>query len=313
MGSVCYDFLSDSILFSENNLNDNFNSVGDDALHSELAKYRDHIIANRNLLVADIVKLDSTLKVFSTINDIPETTLLQSALYIEQFIVDDPLFKLTRKGEKTGNALGDYLGYQDSAIDRATLSGVLKTLKRITPMIAGNYIKLLPVSFIFEPQPKTPIFYSPNFFEDDLPPAILNFCKKNAKINSMKQVEGGWLMMNTNDYTPGLYVGFGEDYLNNGMMYHYVNQEYFKTDDPLEFETVMTLAEYPMEQNIWEGWVKQSINRSAINVVDKVYQEIGLASRLSSTYLTDNAFTSGLINQNFDKVTSPEVVTINQV
>lgn len=314
MGSICYDFLSNSFLFSDVYLNSEFKEVSEDLIFEELTKYRNYVLSNENEIVKDIKQLQSSLKVFSTIEHIPESTLLQSALYIEQFIIDDPLFKITHQSGDQSNTMGKYLGYQNKGLDKKTLVKTLGKLKRITPMIAADYIKLLPVSVLFEPKKNTPIYYSPNFFEDDLPKAIHLFCKQNAVVRSMEKLNtGGWRLLQSNDYTPGIQVGFGDNSLNNGMIYHYLEQEYTATDKSNVWQTRMNLAEYPMQPDIWSAWVNQSINRTAINLVDRVSCEISIATKLASTYITDDTFTSNLICQNFETITTPETVTTNQI
>ncbi len=57
----------------------------------------------------------------------------------------------------------------------------------------------------------------------------------------------------------------------------------------------MKLADYPMDKKVWDTWVFQSINRSAMTIVDKIYYENVVATNLKATYLTDNSFTSNLL------------------
>ncbi|MGZ3754340.1 MAG: hypothetical protein ACXVAY_00225 [Mucilaginibacter sp.] len=313
MGSICYDFLAESILFDDKALSERYSSLNDEALNAVLEDYRDHILSNRKLIEDDIIRMKSSLKVFSTIDRIPESTLIQSALYIDQFIIDDPLFKLAHRPGAQSQVTGQYLGYQDSGLDRDELVKTMSQLKNITTMVAGDYVKFLPVSWLFEPQEQTPIYYSRNFFEDSLPPEIQKFCKEHAQVRSMTQVEKGWQMLSENDLTPGLYVGFGDDLYKNGMMYHYFEQQFFPTDDPTIFHAAMNLAKYPMAVDVWNGWVKQSINRSAINLVDKVYKEVSIAASLSATYLTNQNFTASLIEKSFNAEINPENITANQV
>jgi hypothetical protein len=314
MGSICFDFLNDSFLFNENEILKAYKDHSDENLQDELTKYRNFILSKRTDLVNDILAKKSSLKVFSTIEKIPEVTLKQSALYIDQFVIDDPLFKLGRQRNAQSSTMEEYLGYQKNSVERKSLIGIVRVLKRITPMVAADYVKLLPVSFAFEPQKNTPIYFSENYFEDQLPPNISKFCKENAIIKSMAEVKGsGWQVLRENDLTPGLFVGFGNDWMQNGMMYHYFEQEFFSTDDPTVFHAALKLAEYPMPENVWAVWAKQSINRTAINLVDKTMKEIAIATSLQSTFITDMPFTGDLINQSVESNITPASITTEHI
>ncbi len=316
MGSICYDFLANSFLFDQNNLRQNFRDYADDQLETELEAYREYVLEHRHEIINDINSTKSALKVFSTIGTIPEQTLLQSALYLEQFILDDPLFKFAKRSGKQSEAFNAAMGMQqDKRVDRGQMTCLLSALKRLAPMVAGNYVKLFPLSHVFEPGDKLPVYYSPIRFSDVLPPAIRQFCSEHAVIRSMQQVKDGWQIMKDQDYTNGLYVGFGSEaeVYENGMMYHYWEQQEFPTDKPDIVEFRMNLAEYPLEKVVWDGWVEQSVNRTAINLVDRTYKEIGIAAGLGSTYITDQEFISSLIRQSYDTKDTPELITARQV
>ena len=314
MGSICFDFLINSFLFNENEIVKQYKDHSDDNLQHELTRYRNFILSKRTDLVNDILAKKSSLKVFSTVEKIPEVTLKQSALYIDQFVIDDPLFKLGRQRNAQSNTMEEYLGYQKNSLDRKSLTSIIRLLKSITPMVAANYVKLLPVSFAFEPQKNTPIYFSENYFEDQLPPNISKFCKENAIIKSMTEAKGsGWSVLQENDLTPGLFIGFGDDWMKNGMMYHYFEQEFFPTEDPTIFHAAMKLAEYPMQEDVWAVWAKQSVNRTAINLVDKTMREIAIATSLQSTFFTDMAFTGELINQSIETTVTPSTITTEHI
>ncbi|QQL49307.1 hypothetical protein [Mucilaginibacter ginkgonis] len=315
MGCISYDFLANSFFFEETFLTSSFKNYSDNEIKRELENYRNYILSHKNEIFLDIVSKQSSLKVFSTIDDIPEKTLTKSAFYIEQFILDDPLFKLAYEKSAQSIVMGSYLGYKnENSLDRNSLVKALLKLKKITPMVSGDYVKLIPASWVFEPQEHTPVYYSPVFFENDLPPAIHQFCKENAVVNSMKATsKGGWQLLHELDFTPGIHIGFGDDKFKNGMIYHYFLQEYLPTEKPNVFETRMRLADYPVSKEEWQGWVKQSINRTAINLVDRVYQEIGIAESLKATYITEQQFTADLLIKSFDHKETPQSVTAKQV
>ena len=64
MGSITYNFLSDSILFHEKSISNNFKNETDARIEKELLDYRNHCIKNYPELIKEIKDKESFLKVF---------------------------------------------------------------------------------------------------------------------------------------------------------------------------------------------------------------------------------------------------------
>jgi len=79
------------------------------------------------------------------------------------------------------------LGMQARSTDKAALTDKIRFLKRITPMVAAGFVKLLPVSVLFDPPRETPIFYSDNYFEDALPAEVLRLFRDHALVKSVRR------------------------------------------------------------------------------------------------------------------------------
>ena len=149
MGSVIYNFLADSLFFNENNLENDFANESEERIQQELQNYRNHCIKNYGELIKEIVERDSFLKVFSSSEETSLGLLKQTALYVDQFIIQDPLFKLTEMTSEISNVTAQYLGYNNSGyIDRKALKQAALFLKDITPMVAVDYVKIFPLSYL---------------------------------------------------------------------------------------------------------------------------------------------------------------------
>lgn len=313
MGSLTYDFLADSILFNEDEIENHFSSLKDEQIEKILDDYRNHCLSNYNELTKEIIENKSTLKVLSSIEEIRFDTLKQSALYFDQFIIYDPLFKFTHKKNDTAKIFSQYLGYQyDEKIDRVKLAETVRLLKAITPMIVANYVKILPLSYAFEPPKELPITLPINYYADILPKDLMEYCHSKVIVKSMKQQKDGWRLLETLDYTPGLHITFEDLNANKGITYNYSYLEYKKTNNPKEFEIKMTLADYPLDKNIWDAWVFQSMNSASKKVVDQIYYENLVANDLNTTYLTDNLFTANLLTQNLNATETIETASATQ-
>jgi len=82
---------------------------------------------------------------------------------------------LTARNSDLGEAMNKLLGMQARSTDKAALTDKIRFLKRITPMVAAGFVKLLPVSVLFDPPRETPIFYSDNYFEMHCQPKSLGY------------------------------------------------------------------------------------------------------------------------------------------
>jgi hypothetical protein len=298
MGSITYNFLADSILFNDGEINNLYSSLTDNQLENILCEYRQHCLSNIDDLTKEVTENESSLKVLSSIEEMPYETLKQGALYFDQFVIYDPLFqKSTPRGQAT-DAMSEYLGFQKHTIDRKGIADTAKLLKSITPMITADFVKILPLSKPFEPPKDIPLNLPINYYADELPKELMQYCRERAIIKSMRQTEKGWQILDEQDLTPGIFVTFQDIESHKGMIYNYFYQELEKTEDPNRFIAKMKLADYPMDKNVWDVWVFQSANSSAKAIVDKIYLENIIANELKATYLTNNLFTANLLTTN---------------
>lgn len=311
MGSHTYSFLSNSLLFVDDFIENDFNKQSFEELQKVLEDYRKHCLDNIEELFNEVNSNQSALKVFSTLDEFSLDRLLQSAFYIEQYIVDDPLFKLTHIEGKVSKVTKEYLGFERSKLDKSKLAQICKKLKSITPMIVADYVKLLPISYKFEPEDHPPVSYSENYFADSLPKDLMQFFHERVTVNSLQKDESGWKVLDESDLTPGLYINF-KNGSKRGMIYHYFEQEFLPFDDPKKLSFTQKLADYPMDKLKHEAWVFQSINRTAKATFDQVFQENLIAASLKATYLCGDRFTADLLTRNMGAKESIQTSTANE-
>jgi hypothetical protein len=291
MGSITYDFLANSILFNDSEIEKQYSSLNDNQLENILQDYRKHCLTNFDDLKKEVAENQSTLKVLSGIEEIPFETLKQSALYFDQFIIYDPLFQFTHTENETSKVVTKYLNFEKNGINRKGLALAAKLLKSITPMIAADFVKILPISYNFEPPKETLINLPINYYADILPEDIMQYFKEKVIVQSMKQDTKGWKILDKQDFTPGLFITFEELHSHKGSIFHFFYQEFVKSEN----SNKLTLAEYPVDKETWDVWVSQSVHSSAKAVFDKIYIENLIANDLNATYLAENTFTSNLL------------------
>lgn len=315
MGSITYNFLADSILFHEDSLSNNFKNETDNRLEKELQDYRQFCISNYQELIKEILDRKSFLKVFSSTEQTSIKLLKQTALYIDQFILPDPLFKQTEAVSKISNVTAKYLGYKETTFDRNKLANSCSYLKSITSMVAGNYVKIFPLSYYFE-RPEIPFYAPKDYFNDILPTEVLNYFRENAIVSSLEKMNsGGWQIMEGKLYPcRGIAIDFKNSDLYSGVIYHLFQTEVLNVDKETGIvEYRQTLPDTPPENDLFLAWIRQSVNSASRKYFDEVFLENMIAADLNSTYLCNNLFTSNLVSKQFTVNDSIQTYTANKI
>jgi hypothetical protein len=313
MGHTAFDFLTNSFLFNDESIKDYYKDYSNSQIENELHKYRDHCLTNYKHALNEIDQSKSSLKVFSSLQKPNIELLTQTALYLDQFVIYDPLFKFTESQSQFGQVSSKYLGYQESKLEKTDLANNAKYLKSLTPMVASDFIKILPLSYHFEAPENPPLTFTKNFNNDILPENILNYFWEHADVKSMKKVEGGWLI--TDELFPcrGIHIEFNE-LKGQSSVFHLLEtkiDEYDEKSRIVKFH--QTLPDSPPTIENFNSWVTQSVNSTAKHIFDRIYVENFIASKIGSTYLCDNIFTSNLLRREFKMETDIQTFTANEL
>ena len=287
MGTRTYDFLTDSFLFDSELLDEEFASVSEDALINELRRYRDFCLSNEDALLAEVRANPSNLKVFSNLGRVSIEQLKRSALYVHQYVIDDPLIPLAAPRSEFAVATNQLLGFQTRLIDLADLAARIRFLKQITPMVAANFVKLLPVSVVFEPPKELPLFASDNYFDDALPAALLKIFRERARVESLQKTTEGW--METNELFPcrAILIRFEGHPREQVFIYNYFNTEATVIDEDKRLvEFKMTMPDAPPPPAAFDAWVRQSINQASRALYSQTFTEGMIANDLGALYST---------------------------
>lgn len=301
MGSQTFDFLTDSFLFQDAFIQSQFSKVSESEIQKELARYRDFCLSKQSELEQEVLLNESNLNVISDI-EMPDLSLLkQNAFYINQHIINDPLFAIGYKESEFGKALNSYLGVDSKETNKTILTNIMAYLKQLTPMVVADYVKLLPVNIFLEPPKQLPILYSENLFSDILPTSLIRFFYDNAVIQSLERAKGNPNLIRLEELKPSreILIQFNN---HTGHSYGYILWE--SEFDPLDeqegqFNAVMTLPEDPPDLDTFRNWVNQSFHLSCKEAYDEVYERSLIANRFGASYLTESRFVFDLLSQFF--------------
>lgn len=313
MGSVIYNFFSESILSHKASIENRFKNESNERLEKELVDYRQFCVDNFSEIIGEIVDFRSALKTFTSIDFVPKGLLTQTALYLDQFILPDPLFKFTEK--KGSQAISQYLGFQKSEFSKDDLAKSCQYLTDVLPMVVGDFVKFFPVSYFFE-RPNIPLYGPDYYFKEILPDPVLKFFQEHAVVRPMSRSErGGWIIRDeVAAPCRAISVEMDGDDWHRGMVYFLVEQEIVevnKAEGTLVYRN--TLPETVPDKAEFDVWVEQSIRSVSKNYFDAVFLENQIAAEMSATYLTNNSFTGKLIDLSLNPKESISSFTANQV
>lgn len=318
MGSVTFDFLNQSFLFYVSLIDKSFASVSEKALMKELEKYREHTISSLPTLHEEINDKDQLLKIFGAKDYFSIDHLVQTAFYLDQVVLPDPLLPFSRTESDVSKTMSEFLGMRkdDHLLDRRQLTAAARKMKLLTPMVAANYVKFFPVSYYLEPEDQIPISFSESGYSDVLPSNILSAYRNRADVKSLTKSEKGWIVDNDLNVGRGIAIHFIGDDNKNIQIYNLFEQEIVKIDEDTRIaHFAMTLPDAPPQIDHFRAWVNQSINQAAIAHYQELLKGMFLSSSLGASFLTSSPFThsllgSDVVNKSIQSHTSEHVLNM---
>jgi len=312
MGSLLYDFLTESLLFQPALIDEGFASVEETTLDAELQRYRAYCLARREELVVEAVGSRAGFRVFSGLDGVPLRQLKQTALYVDGYVLSDPLFPFTERETEQARVMRTYLGHSNPhAIDRAELARTLRQLRELAPMVAANYVKWLPLSYLFEPPAELPIYYSKNQFADELPPDVSGFFHERVIVENLRRDRTDWVWDASLPTARGIAVSFHGD-VGLVMMHQLFDHEVSSVDEATRRVTGrITLPAALPDKPYYDHWVKQSVNRTAINITDRILKELSWSRTLGTSYLCASAFRNEFLTRFFPVAPTTAAHTAN--
>lgn len=178
-------------------------------------------------------------------------------------------------------------------------------------MVAADFVKLLPVTYLFEPPTELPTYCSKSGFADELPAEMAKFFHDNAAVEKLRRVEKGWISDGTMSTSRGIAISFRGD-SEPGMMFQLFKREVTSFDKSTqELTGRLSLPAEPPDQPYFDRWVEQSLNRTAINVYDRLCRELSLAATLGTSYMCSSEFRHDFLARFFPAATTTSEHTAN--
>jgi hypothetical protein len=302
MGTLTFDFLVDSFLFKDSLIQEKFEGILEQDILAELTLYRQFCIDHLDELQQEIQR-NNTLRIFSGMEMPTPKLLKQSAFYVGQYIIDDPIFKFTHPSRDADKAFNKMLKVEEQGIDRHLLSHAVAYMKSLTPMVVADYIKFIPVSYLFERPKEIPILHSDCGFSDSIPESLISFFSEHAIIKSVDIVgsDKGSRFINLNDPEPcrEIMIQF-KNHIATGHGYIlYETLSLKESEMPEHYNWSMHLPDKPPDLALFEAWVNQSFYLSSNDVYQNVLKKNTFATELDAYYLSESQFVFDLLGQFF--------------
>ena len=312
MSHIAFEFLSDSLLFDQERIATKYADVSDAELWTELEKYRAHLLARTEDLLAEIAGVEGALSVyFDTSSHVfPTVDLLkQCALYFDRGVIDDPIFRLTRRSTASDAAFGEYLGFSAPELSRDDLSLSAAFMRSVRSMTAGQFLKFVPISAVLEPPDKTPITYSATLYAERIPAELREWVRQRARITTMRRSDRkGWTWRPGDALEVGraICVDF-EDYGDAFPYFLFESKFESHADDLNRFTVIQRMPESPPPREQFEAWVQQSVNQAGGRVLEHLQVDLVHAAHSRSMFLTESAFLADLLRLRSDPTLSEDV------
>ena len=305
MANTAFDFLTESFLFNDGYIENNFSRVSEQELSLELQKYREYIQGNYANLIKE-TQSNSKLNVsIESAGKLPNEQLLkQLALYMDRIVISDPVFEFTPTKSNIHAPMSQLMGLNPrDEIDRVRLAQNVKYMKWTTPLVATQFVKYMPISLIHEAPKDLPIHYSPDNFSTDLPKEIFDLFYKTAKVCNVLKKDGVMSYNEDEKLTLGttIAIGFDREHIRNSRIYQFMTSKIRKIDEKSGKFEMMQYVPDSISRNDFELWVNQSINRAAISEFQATLNEAVLAKKLNCMYMAKSQFTSDLLSQTITK------------
>jgi hypothetical protein len=231
--------------------------------------------------------------------------LLPSFLIHGHLITDDPLFRMCVPESEMSVVQKQAMGMNASQeIDRVMIANKLEYFSMLAPVIRAELLTVLPLHILHLPPEQLPIFYAEDRFRSEIPDNIHDFIHQNAVIQPVVlHKESGALIIPrepVKEPCRAISISFQNDsHTHSAGIYFYQTMQAEEVDhDTGRIKVSLSWSpDEPIQEDVYKGWVYQSINRTIIQRLGSISSELRLAASMDHSYMTESQFESALLSQ----------------
>lgn len=294
------EFMKGSVLFDKKSIESRYRSLSYKRLEKELTRYREFCIENLSKSAETKERELSVLVEGFNFRRTDYAFLSQSALYVDQVVLDDPLFVLTKTKSKQDIVVSEHLGFStDDRPDRARIAQTAGYLNKMKKAIKTGFLRFSPISYLHEPPQDVPLRASENLFFEVLPVKVLEFFHKNASIKLLKKTEKGWAITGEELEQLGraIAITFGDSAAPHAIYFLLQTKILSYDENTGQVKFAQYLPDTLPEPQLFQNWITQSTNQAGKRIFDQVLNETDLARQNGAIYLTRSTFIAELLAQ----------------
>lgn len=224
--------------------------------------------------------------------------LKQSSLYFDRVVLDDPLLRIFQQDKPLARPATQILGYKPYKLSPQDVARAARYMKRLTPMVAANFLKFFPVRLRDPDANDLPIRFSPTLFAESVPSHFRQMFASRRRIYPMRSTsEGGWAYNQETTLQPcrGLCIQY--EGLDGAFVYHLLKSEVASCDDATRIvRMVQWLPDEPSTDAEFSTWVTQSMNQSAGEIVRHLCRDFEASLAARCMICTDQPMIADLLS-----------------
>lgn len=189
MSNIAFDFLTESFLFNESATNYARRSI--DEIDKELHSYQDYILKHLSDINAEVYKEYNFIQPLSNKSTLPSMEeLLQGCIFLDTYLIDDPIFNFNIKRIKFADAERVSMGMEKLSNDeiKADLSSYAEYMKSLTAgvNVENGYIKFYPFSLWLQPV-FNPVIKIPDLSIENIPKNVYNWFHNQIEVKNIEK------------------------------------------------------------------------------------------------------------------------------
>ena len=306
MSHYCYDFLADSPLFSESFLSDRIGRI--ERALPLLQEYVQHCIDNFDRTVNSIKAassdgIKSIENPFGNSTDILNNShLMTQAILQDVLITPDPLFSfcIRLQNRSIDATLSRAIGLNGND-DIGELQAICRYMKDKALYVEHGFLKFFP-DYESVGRPGIPLVYSPTGFAESFEKSVLEWIHRQAIVSRVEQSNNRLLIRNNEKIRPCRFIHIEFSGSNGDCSMVYTLHRNNRTEvNPETGELVvnMEFSNTPPEDDYFDRWVYQSVNKTALHYLKRAQTDVSYANIFEAKFSPQNDFVLGLISESF--------------
>ncbi len=303
MSNISFNFLTESFLFNE--VDTKFSKRTIDEIEDEINNYREYIISNLNELNSEIYKNYNFIQPITIHSKLPSMDeLLQGSIFLDTYIIDDPIFRFDIKQIKMGNVERYQMGFQKESDEeiKNELSEIVNYMKSLTSgvNVAIGYIKFYPLGLYLNNYFK-PIMRLPDISTNTIDQNVFNWFFERINLNNLKKDTEGLVIDDNLLISNYIAIKFDDDKENGSIICHYQSgqiESIINNHARIRFD-----GNYIPNKTEYDNWVNQEIIKAIKERLTFYSYRDYICNKFNSPIILNSPLEKQFYKKNFDDTT----------